>query len=379
MLFLCLLFVYCNRKMSSPAASATSSRHNRCPFSISSLLHHSKPSEKCGVVKREGTATISDAIQQCLPMLFAARALISDGTATTMTPLAPPGAFPSLLKSKLRRVGEEQQEANNEDNGGGEVPTSEESSQSEDDGTLAKECEEEDAADIKAEEYEQNDDVKMEEVKMEEELQHPKTEGEGIGGTLSESCCVPWLFSVLPPLSHQQQLPPPLHPSAARLPPLLSPFVPALFKSPLGLPAQLLLSAGTFPSACGPCTPQSAQQLQQQHRHQHHHQHQQQHNHHHKRKGGQIRFSNEQTDILESTFINKKYLNNAERKRLAKMLTLNERQVKTWFQNRRAKWRRQAPAETDCREGEESINEMMAVTGPTEYHHHPFELYPQRQ
>uniref|UniRef100_A0A183BHG2 Homeobox domain-containing protein n=1 Tax=Globodera pallida TaxID=36090 RepID=A0A183BHG2_GLOPA len=358
--------------MSSPPASAPPPRHNRCPFSINSLLHHSNPSEKCGVVKREGTATISEAIQQCLPMLFAARALISDGTATAMASTAPPGAFPSLLKSKLRRVGEEQQEANNEDNGGGEVPTSEESSQSEDDGTLAKDCGEEDAADIKAEEYEENADVKME-----EEQQHPKTEGQDFGGTLSESCCVPWLFSVLPPLSHQQQQLPPLHPSAARLPPLLPPFVPALFKSPLGLPAQLLLSAGTFPSACGPCTPQSVQQLQQQHHHQHHHQ--QQHNHHHKRKGGQIRFSNEQTDILESTFITKKYLNNPERKRLAKLLTLNERQVKTWFQNRRAKWRRQAPAETDCREGEESINEMMAVTGPTEYHHHSFELYPQRQ
>uniref|UniRef100_A0A7E4W1Q5 Homeobox domain-containing protein n=1 Tax=Panagrellus redivivus TaxID=6233 RepID=A0A7E4W1Q5_PANRE len=59
-----------------------------------------------------------------------------------------------------------------------------------------------------------------------------------------------------------------------------------------------------------------------------------------KRKGGQIRFTNEQTDALEETFKNNKYLSNVERKKLAKSLSLSERQVKTWFQNRRAKWRR---------------------------------------
>uniref|UniRef100_A0AC34Q5Q5 Homeobox domain-containing protein n=1 Tax=Panagrolaimus sp. JU765 TaxID=591449 RepID=A0AC34Q5Q5_9BILA len=59
-----------------------------------------------------------------------------------------------------------------------------------------------------------------------------------------------------------------------------------------------------------------------------------------KRKGGQIRFTNEQTDVLEQTFVAHKYLSNNERKKLAKSLSLSERQVKTWFQNRRAKWRR---------------------------------------
>uniref|UniRef100_A0A914Y917 Homeobox domain-containing protein n=1 Tax=Panagrolaimus superbus TaxID=310955 RepID=A0A914Y917_9BILA len=59
-----------------------------------------------------------------------------------------------------------------------------------------------------------------------------------------------------------------------------------------------------------------------------------------KRKGGQIRFTNEQTDVLEQTFVSFKYLSNNERKKLAKSLSLSERQVKTWFQNRRAKWRR---------------------------------------
>ncbi|CCD69443.2 Homeobox protein HEX homolog pha-2 [Caenorhabditis elegans] len=59
-----------------------------------------------------------------------------------------------------------------------------------------------------------------------------------------------------------------------------------------------------------------------------------------KRKGGQIRFTNEQTDALEHKFDSHKYLSPQERKKLAKSLSLSERQVKTWFQNRRAKWRR---------------------------------------
>uniref|UniRef100_A0A158Q6Z8 Homeobox domain-containing protein n=1 Tax=Elaeophora elaphi TaxID=1147741 RepID=A0A158Q6Z8_9BILA len=60
----------------------------------------------------------------------------------------------------------------------------------------------------------------------------------------------------------------------------------------------------------------------------------------HKRKGGQIRFTNEQTDALEQKFNSHKYLPSQERKKLARSLQLSERQVKTWFQNRRAKWRR---------------------------------------
>lgn len=43
---------------------------------------------------------------------------------------------------------------------------------------------------------------------------------------------------------------------------------------------------------------------------------------------------------LEKIFENQKYLSPPERKQLSKVLGLTERQVKTWFQNRRAKWRR---------------------------------------
>ncbi|KHJ99783.1 homeobox domain protein [Oesophagostomum dentatum] len=47
-----------------------------------------------------------------------------------------------------------------------------------------------------------------------------------------------------------------------------------------------------------------------------------------KRKGGQIRFTNEQTDALEHKFDSHKYLSPQERKKLAKSLSLSERQVR---------------------------------------------------
>lgn len=59
-----------------------------------------------------------------------------------------------------------------------------------------------------------------------------------------------------------------------------------------------------------------------------------------KRKGGQKRFTSHQTKNLEHRFLTSKYLSPEERKHLANQLKLSDRQVKTWFQNRRAKWRR---------------------------------------
>ena len=58
------------------------------------------------------------------------------------------------------------------------------------------------------------------------------------------------------------------------------------------------------------------------------------------RKGGQIRFNQRQTSHLERLFANQKYLMSADRRVVAARLGLSERQVKTWFQNRRAKWRK---------------------------------------
>lgn len=58
------------------------------------------------------------------------------------------------------------------------------------------------------------------------------------------------------------------------------------------------------------------------------------------RKGGQVRFSHTQSTELERVFTVQKYVSPQERKQLARSIDLSERQVKTWFQNRRAKWRR---------------------------------------
>ncbi|XP_059476565.1 hematopoietically-expressed homeobox protein HHEX-like [Neocloeon triangulifer] len=59
-----------------------------------------------------------------------------------------------------------------------------------------------------------------------------------------------------------------------------------------------------------------------------------------KRKGGQVRFSSQQSALLERKFKEQQYLSPEQRRQLAETLSLTERQIKTWFQNRRAKWRR---------------------------------------
>ncbi|CAH0730800.1 unnamed protein product, partial [Brenthis ino] len=67
-----------------------------------------------------------------------------------------------------------------------------------------------------------------------------------------------------------------------------------------------------------------------------------------RRKGGQVRFSAAQTSALERRFRASKYLSPDERRMLAVSLRLSDRQVKTWFQNRRAKWRRTTPESADA-------------------------------
>ena len=54
-------------------------------------------------------------------------------------------------------------------------------------------------------------------------------------------------------------------------------------------------------------------------------------------------------DSLEKRFQEKRYLSIPERISVAKDLGLNEQQVKTWFQNRRTKWKKYV-AEQDRQE-----------------------------
>ncbi|KAK3094757.1 hypothetical protein FSP39_005782 [Pinctada imbricata] len=67
-----------------------------------------------------------------------------------------------------------------------------------------------------------------------------------------------------------------------------------------------------------------------------------------KRKKPRTSFSRLQIMELEKRFHRQKYLASAERSALAKALKMTDAQVKTWFQNRRTKWRRQTAEEREA-------------------------------
>ena len=69
-------------------------------------------------------------------------------------------------------------------------------------------------------------------------------------------------------------------------------------------------------------------------------------------------FTAAQLKFLEELFRVKKYLTLIERSKVASRLELSEKQVKTWFQNRRTKYRRQ----------KQSINSQVIVHGPVLSH-----------
>lgn len=60
-------------------------------------------------------------------------------------------------------------------------------------------------------------------------------------------------------------------------------------------------------------------------------------------KRGRMRFTPEQIQVLEKRFQEQHYLLPADRKILSLALQLTERQVKTWFQNKRAQYKRTRP------------------------------------
>ncbi|KAI6232285.1 Homeobox domain-containing protein [Aphelenchoides besseyi] len=58
-------------------------------------------------------------------------------------------------------------------------------------------------------------------------------------------------------------------------------------------------------------------------------------------------FTDKQLQELESMFENHKYLSVQDRMNLARRMNLTDTQVKTWYQNRRTKWKRQAAVGVD--------------------------------
>ncbi|RMX37177.1 T-cell leukemia homeobox protein 1-like [Pocillopora verrucosa] len=69
-------------------------------------------------------------------------------------------------------------------------------------------------------------------------------------------------------------------------------------------------------------------------------------------------FTSSQLKSLEQKFRDKKYLTITERNNLAKSLRLTDTQVKTWFQNRRTKWKKQMAPEFEANLRWEEANAM---------------------
>lgn len=58
-------------------------------------------------------------------------------------------------------------------------------------------------------------------------------------------------------------------------------------------------------------------------------------------------FTDLQLRVLEKTFSEQRYLDSTNRAKLSHILGLNEAQVKTWFQNRRMKWKKKVNAKAE--------------------------------
>ncbi|XP_063706122.1 homeobox protein MSX-2-like [Culicoides brevitarsis] len=91
-------------------------------------------------------------------------------------------------------------------------------------------------------------------------------------------------------------------------------------------------------------------------------------------------YSAKQLERLENEFKNDKYLSVSKRMELSKMLNLTEVQIKTWFQNRRTKWKKQLTSRLKIaqRQGLYASQAYLSSSGfpPATYHPIFSSIYP---
>jgi hypothetical protein len=61
-----------------------------------------------------------------------------------------------------------------------------------------------------------------------------------------------------------------------------------------------------------------------------------------------------QLKVLEKTFSEQRYLDTTSRAKLAQSLALNETQIKTWFQNRRMKHKKESKTGNENEDGSQA-------------------------
>ena len=83
-------------------------------------------------------------------------------------------------------------------------------------------------------------------------------------------------------------------------------------------------------------------------------------------------FSPHQIQTMEKEFAKQRYISEDNRARLALEINLTETQVKTWFQNRRTKWKKETKDEASTEPRSSQLGEMnqvlLAVSGTNPFY-----------
>ncbi|KAK3087003.1 hypothetical protein FSP39_000237 [Pinctada imbricata] len=94
---------------------------------------------------------------------------------------------------------------------------------------------------------------------------------------------------------------------------------------------------------------------------------------HKKPRKARTAFTDHQLNCLEKSFERQKYLSVQDRMELASKLNLTDTQVKTWYQNRRTKWKRQTAVglELLAEAGNYAAVQRLLQTNPYWFTYHP--------